>query len=297
MGDQALLELNQKHLGHNYYTDVITFDYSNAKAINCDIAVSPDRVSENATLEGVSVENELARALIHGILHCVGYSDKTPHEKQIMRNKEDEMLIRFHVEHKSLQYMFAKEYDVIVVGAGHAGSEAAAAAANMGSKTLLITMNLQNIAQMSCNPAMGGIAKGQILREIDALGGYSGIVTDNTAIQFKMLNKSKGPAMWSPRAQSDRMRFAEAWRLQLEDTENVDFFQEMVTDLLFDKERALLPATQPLVENMILAEKMSDEIAEEYPILSENTEGWTEEDFKDYHKATFIDINNTGGKQ
>ena len=133
--------------------------------------------------------------------------------------------------------MFAKEFDVIVVGAGHAGSEAAAAAANMGSKTLLITMNLQNIAQMSCNPAMGGIAKGQILREIDALGGYSGIVTDKTAIQFKMLNKSKGPAMWSPRAQSDRMRFAEAWRLYLEETENVDFYQEMVTDLLFDNER------------------------------------------------------------
>ena len=133
--------------------------------------------------------------------------------------------------------MFAKEYDVIVVGAGHAGSEAAAAAANMGSKTLLITMNLQNIAQMSCNPAMGGIAKGQILREIDALGGYSGIVTDITAIQFKMLNKSKGPAMWSPRAQSDRMRFAEVWRLRLEETKNVDFYQEMVTDLLFDKDR------------------------------------------------------------
>ncbi|OUX38495.1 MAG: tRNA uridine-5-carboxymethylaminomethyl(34) synthesis enzyme MnmG [Kiritimatiellaceae bacterium TMED266] len=107
----------------------------------------------------------------------------------------------------------------------------------MGSKTLLLTMNLQNIAQMSCNPAMGGIAKGQILREIDALGGYSGIVTDNTAIQFKMLNKSKGPAMWSPRAQSDRMRFAEAWRLRLEETQNVDFYQEMVTDLLFDKDR------------------------------------------------------------
>ena len=133
--------------------------------------------------------------------------------------------------------MFANKYDVIVVGAGHAGSEAAAAAANMGSKTLLITMNLQNIAQMSCNPAMGGIAKGQILREIDALGGYSGIVTDKTAIQFKMLNKSKGPAMWSPRAQSDRMRFAESWRLRLEETQNVDFYQEMVTDLLFDKER------------------------------------------------------------
>jgi tRNA uridine 5-carboxymethylaminomethyl modification enzyme len=133
--------------------------------------------------------------------------------------------------------MFNNQYDVIVVGAGHAGSEAAAAAANMGSKTLLITMNLQNIAQMSCNPAMGGIAKGQILREIDALGGYSGIVTDNTAIQFKMLNKSKGPAMWSPRAQSDRMRFAEAWRMCLEETQNVDFYQEMVTDLLFDKDR------------------------------------------------------------
>ena len=107
--------------------------------------------------------------------------------------------------------MFNSEYDVIVVGAGHAGSEAAAAAANMGSKTLLVTMNLQNIAQMSCNPAMGGIAKGQIVREIDALGGYSGVVTDNTALQFKMLNTSKGPAMWSPRAQSDRMRFSEFW--------------------------------------------------------------------------------------
>jgi tRNA uridine 5-carboxymethylaminomethyl modification enzyme len=133
--------------------------------------------------------------------------------------------------------MFKNEYDVIVVGAGHAGSEAAAAAANMGSSTLLVTMNLQNIAQMSCNPAMGGIAKGQILREIDALGGYSGLVTDDSAIQFKMLNKSKGPAMWSPRAQSDRMRFAESWRLALEDTPNVDFYQEMVTDLLFDKDR------------------------------------------------------------
>ena len=128
--------------------------------------------------------------------------------------------------------MFNEEYDVIVVGAGHAGSEAAAAAANMGSKTLLITMNLQNIAQMSCNPAMGGIAKGQIVREIDALGGYSGIVSDTSAIQFKMLNKSKGPAMWSPRVQSDRMRFAEDWRLRLEATPNLDFYQEMVSGLL-----------------------------------------------------------------
>jgi len=130
--------------------------------------------------------------------------------------------------------MFQNEYDVIVVGAGHAGSEAAAAAANMGSSTLLITMNLQNIAQMSCNPAMGGIAKGQIVREIDALGGYSGIVTDKSAIQFKMLNKSKGPAMWSPRAQSDRMRFAEEWRLMLEQTPNLDFYQEMVRGLIIE---------------------------------------------------------------
>ena len=128
--------------------------------------------------------------------------------------------------------MFKEKYDVIVVGAGHAGSEAAAAAANMGSKTLLVTMNLQNIAQMSCNPAMGGIAKGQIVREIDAVGGYSGIVTDLSAVQFKMLNKSKGPAMWSPRAQSDRMRFAETWRTMLEKTPNLDFYQEMVSGLL-----------------------------------------------------------------
>jgi tRNA uridine 5-carboxymethylaminomethyl modification enzyme len=130
--------------------------------------------------------------------------------------------------------MFLEEYDVIVVGAGHAGCEAAASAANLGSKTLLVTMSLQNIAQMSCNPAMGGIAKGQIVREIDALGGYSGIVSDKTAIQFKMLNKSKGPAMWSPRVQSDRMRFAEEWRLMLEGTPNLDFYQEMVKGLIIE---------------------------------------------------------------
>ncbi|MBU2938031.1 tRNA uridine-5-carboxymethylaminomethyl(34) synthesis enzyme MnmG [Lacinutrix sp. C3R15] len=135
--------------------------------------------------------------------------------------------------------MFNEVYDVIVVGAGHAGSEAAAAAANMGSKTLLITMNLQNIAQMSCNPAMGGIAKGQIVREIDALGGYSGIVSDTSAIQFKMLNKSKGPAMWSPRVQSDRMRFAEDWRLLLEQTKNLDFYQEMVSGLLVENHKVV----------------------------------------------------------
>ena len=123
-------------------------------------------------------------------------------------------------------------YDVIVVGAGHAGCEAAAAAANMGSKTLLVTMNMNTMGQMSCNPAMGGIAKGQIVREVDALGGYSGIVTDKTMIQFRMLNRSKGPAMWSPRAQSDRMLFSQTWREMLEATPNLDFYQDMVNGLM-----------------------------------------------------------------
>src|ERR1044072_2210672 len=126
------------------------------------------------------------------------------------------------------------EYDIIVVGAGHAGCEAAAAAANLGSKVLLVTMNMQTIAQMSCNPAMGGIAKGQIVREIDAMGGYSGIVTDVSMIQFRMLNRSKGPAMWSPRAQSDRMLFASTWREMLEKTPNVDFYQDMVKGLVIN---------------------------------------------------------------
>lgn len=128
------------------------------------------------------------------------------------------------------------EYDLIVVGAGHAGCEAAAAAANLGSKVLLVTMNMNTIAQMSCNPAMGGVAKGQIVREIDALGGQSGLITDRTMIQFRMLNRSKGPAMWSPRAQSDRMRFAEEWRLTLERIPNVDFWQEAVTGLLVEND-------------------------------------------------------------
>ncbi|MBN8576244.1 MAG: tRNA uridine-5-carboxymethylaminomethyl(34) synthesis enzyme MnmG [Cytophagales bacterium] len=134
--------------------------------------------------------------------------------------------------------MFA-EYDVIVVGAGHAGCEAAAAAANMGSRVLLITMNMGTIAQMSCNPAMGGVAKGQIVREIDALGGYSGIISDKSMIQFRMLNLSKGPAMWSPRTQNDRMLFAEQWRLALEKTSGVDFWQEMVSGLLIEKNRVV----------------------------------------------------------
>ncbi len=133
--------------------------------------------------------------------------------------------------------MFNQEYDVIVVGGGHAGSEAAAAAANLGANTLLVTMNLQTIGQMSCNPAMGGIAKGQIVREIDAIGGYSGIVTDKSSIQFKMLNLSKGPAMWSPRAQNDRALFAQYWREMLESTPNLDFYQEMVKKLWIEKNK------------------------------------------------------------
>ena len=128
-----------------------------------------------------------------------------------------------------------KKYDIIVVGAGHAGCEAAHAAATMGSKVLLVTMNMATIAQMSCNPAMGGVAKGQIVREIDALGGMSGIISDKSMIQFRMLNKSKGPAMWSPRSQNDRMLFSAEWRLALEANHNIDFWQEMVTGLILKR--------------------------------------------------------------
>jgi len=141
-----------------------------------------------------------------------------------------------------------QEYDVIVVGAGHAGNEAAAAAANMGSKVLLVTMNMQTIGQMSCNPAMGGIAKGQIVREIDAMGGYSGIIADKSMIQFRMLNRSKGPAMWSPRTQNDRNLFAEEWRLALEQTPNVDFWQEMVSGLLIENGKVVGIRTQMGIE-------------------------------------------------
>src|SRR4030095_3405365 len=132
-----------------------------------------------------------------------------------------------------------QEYDVIVVGAGHAGCEAAHAAAKMGSKVLLVTMNMNTIGQMSCNPAMGGVAKGQIVREIDALGGMSGIVSDRSMIQFRMLNRSKGPAMWSPRTQNDRMKFSEEWRLSLERNRNVDFWQETVSGVLTKGKRAV----------------------------------------------------------
>ena len=136
----------------------------------------------------------------------------------------------FHMKQNSM-------YDVIVIGAGHAGCEAAHAAATMGSKVLLVTMNMETIAKMSCNPAMGGVAKGQIIREIDALGGMSGIITDKTMIQFRMLNKSKGIAMWSPRAQSDRMRFSEEWRLTLEQNFNIDFFQDSVNELVIENNK------------------------------------------------------------
>lgn len=141
-----------------------------------------------------------------------------------------------------------KEYDVIVVGAGHAGCEAAAAAGNMGSSVLLITMNMNTIAQMSCNPAMGGVAKGQIVREIDALGGFSGIVSDKSMIQFRMLNRSKGPAMWSPRTQNDRMKFSEEWRLVLEQNKNVDFWQEMVAEIIVNEKRVVGVRTQLGIE-------------------------------------------------
>lgn len=155
--------------------------------------------------------------------------------------------------------MFEK-YDVIVVGAGHSGSEAAAAAANLGSKTLLITMDMNKIAQMSCNPAMGGIAKGQIVREIDALGGYSGIVTDKSMIQFRMLNRSKGPAMWSPRAQSDRMLFSQTWREMLEQTDNLDFWQDSVIGLIVKDRSAVGVKT-----------KMGQEILAKAVILTNGT--------------------------
>ena len=132
-----------------------------------------------------------------------------------------------------------KKYDIIVVGAGHAGNEAAAAAARLGSSVLMITMNMETIGQMSCNPAIGGIAKGQIVREIDALGGYTGIVTDRSTIQFKMLNKSKGPAMWSPRAQCDRKLFSNYWRETLEGIENLDFWQDVVNEVLIEKNKVV----------------------------------------------------------
>ena len=227
--DDYLLEVNKTHLQHDYYTDIITFDYCEADEIAGDLMLSVDRIKANAKTHNQLFFNELLRVIIHGHLHLVGYKDKTNAEQKTMRNQEDHWIARYYE-----RYMIHDTYDVIVVGAGHAGNEAAAAAANLGASTLLITMNMGVIGQMSCNPAMGGIAKGQIVREIDAMGGYSGIVSDHSAIQFRMLNRSKGPAMWSPRTQNDRMRFAEKWRLMLEQTPKLDFWQDAVVELLIE---------------------------------------------------------------
>ena len=172
--------------------------------------------------------------------------------------------------------MMQNSYDVIVVGAGHAGCEAAHAAAQMGSKVLLITMNMQTIAQMSCNPAMGGVAKGQIVREVDALGGMSGIISDKTMIQFRMLNRSKGPAMWSPRCQSDRARFAEEWRWALEQNTNVDFWQDSVEELIVELKSDYTVVI--VTHNMQQAARCSDYTA--YMYLGELVEfGETEQIF------------------
>ena len=174
-----------------------------------EIYISWERVAENADEIGVKKDEEALRVTVHGLLHMMGERDKSDSDKKKMRKAEENALAVW----KCFTWnMGNKEYDVIVVGAGHAGNEAAAAAAQMGCKTLLVTMNMQTIGQMSCNPAMGGVAKGQILREVDAMGGLSGIVSDKTMIQFRML-LPKGPAMWSPRTQNDRWRFAEEWRL------------------------------------------------------------------------------------
>ena len=172
--------------------------------------------------------------MIHGILHLCGFNDKSEDEKKNYETKR-KFLFKLFVSRETIT-MFTK-YDLIVVGAGHAGCEAAAAAASLGSRVLVITMNMQTIAQMSCNPAMGGIAKGQILREIDALGGMSGIVSDESMIQFRMLNKSKGPAMWSPRTQNDRALFPYKWRMCLEANCNIDFYQDSVVNILIESNK------------------------------------------------------------
>jgi tRNA uridine 5-carboxymethylaminomethyl modification enzyme len=243
--DEEILRINKQYLNHDYYTDIITFDYSENELVSGDLFVSLDTVQSNSHKFGALYEEELYRVMIHGVLHLCGFNDKTSDDKKIMREKENEALgivneltgkqnnergisnspARWHAGSFT-------NYDLIVVGAGHAGCEAAAAAANLGSRTLLITMDMNKIAQMSCNPAVGGIAKGQIVREIDALGGQMGIITDMTAIQFRMLNRSKGPAMWSPRAQSDRMRYMQQWRETLDAIPNLFVWQDSVTQLL-----------------------------------------------------------------
>ncbi|MDR0733726.1 MAG: tRNA uridine-5-carboxymethylaminomethyl(34) synthesis enzyme MnmG [Dysgonamonadaceae bacterium] len=262
--DAEILRINRQYLNHDYYTDIITFDYTENGRVSGDLFISTDTVRSNAEKFGTIYEEELLRVIIHGVLHLCGFKDKTPEDKKIMREKENEALEKVNeltskqvnekraipvnpstrqlvnstttqqqpVSNSTATRQFP--YDIIVVGAGHAGCEAAAAAANLGSKTLLITMDMNKIAQMSCNPAVGGIAKGQIVREIDALGGQMGIVADMTAIQFRMLNRSKGPAMWSPRAQSDRMRYTQKWRETLDAIPNLFIWQDSVTQLLVE---------------------------------------------------------------
>ncbi|MDR2621598.1 MAG: tRNA uridine-5-carboxymethylaminomethyl(34) synthesis enzyme MnmG, partial [Dysgonamonadaceae bacterium] len=241
--DEEILRINKQYLNHDYYTDIITFDYTENELISGDLFISLDTVQSNSEKFGTVYEEELYRVMIHGVLHLCGFDDKTPDDEKIMREKENEALEIFDdLTSKQVNDLTSGElnsstrqlfdYDIIVVGAGHAGCDAAAAAANLGSKTLLITMDMNKIAQMSCNPAVGGIAKGQIVREIDALGGQMGIVTDMTAIQFRMLNRSKGPAMWSPRAQSDRMRYMQKWRETLDAIPNLFIWQDSVVQLV-----------------------------------------------------------------
>lgn len=250
--DERLLEVNNKYLNHNYFTDIITFDYSDPekKKIAGDLMIGIGTVRDNAAAFGTTFENELQRVIIHGILHLVRLRrqnarrsrtdeksgkqipgpvlQRNPRVRAASGRQEAE---RGAGKTKKMKF----EYDIIVVGGGHAGCEAAAAAANMGCRTLLITMDMGKFAQMSCNPAVGGVAKGQIVREIDAMGGYTGIVTDRTTLQFRMLNRSKGPAMWSPRAQCDKARFSLLWREMLENTQNLYLWQDAVTALQIEQ--------------------------------------------------------------
>ena len=256
--DEQLHKINFKHLNQNTYTDVIAFDYAEEESVlESDIYISLDRGKRKCETIRSKLRrraspcpntwstsfNRLQRQDKRGKKGNGGKRKYLPIFTIIMRSvprgtllNQINLQVKFSLENTS-EKMF-KEYDVIVVGAGHAGCEAAHASAQMGSSVLLITMNMNTIAQMSCNPAMGGVAKGQIIREIDALGGMSGIISDKSMIQFRMLNKSKGPAMWSPRTQNDRMMFAAQWRLTLEQNNNIDFWQEMAIKIIVENNRA-----------------------------------------------------------
>ena len=230
--DEDLLSINQQALHHDYYTDIITFDFSDDEDYShSEIYISVDRVRENSEQLQTSFEEELLRVCVHGLLASgwLQRQNRCRYRKNQSRRRQLPRFATFHVKHQF------NSYEVIVVGAGHAGCEAAHIAAKMGAKTLLVTMNMETIAKMSCNPAMGGVAKGQIVREIDALGGMSGQVADHSTIQFRMLNLSKGPAMWSPRTQNDRVMFSLKWREILEHTDNLDFVQDSVVEVLTEK--------------------------------------------------------------